>query len=95
MQQKMGASNVLTQYDEECSTSGTIQSSHDKVLYKSSLPSVSSRSDSPVPAYSTLQCPSFAPVFSNKGIINFVVNICPLDLSILQRIKTILIEDLL
>ena len=77
MQQKMGASNVLTQCDEECSTSGITQSSHDEVPYKPSLPSVSSRSDLPEPAYSTLQCPSFAPVFSKKGTVNFTMNISP------------------
>ena len=77
MQQKMGASNVLTRWDEECSTSSTTQSSHDKVPYKPSLPSVSSRSELPVPTYSTLQCPSFAPVLSNKGTVNFTVNINP------------------
>ena len=54
------------------------------IPYKSSLPSVSSRSELPVPAYSTmqypsystLQYPSFAPVFSNKDSLNFTVNIC-------------------
>ena len=46
------------------------------IPYKSSLPSVSSRSELSVPAYSTLQYPSFAPVFSNKDTLNFTVNIC-------------------
>lgn len=77
MQQKMGASNVLTQCDEEGSTSGTTQSNHGKVPYKPSLPSISSRSNLPLPAYSTLQCLSFAPVFINKGTANFTMNISP------------------
>ena len=87
MQQKMGTSNVLTRCDEEGSTSGTTQSSHDKVPYKPSFPSVSSRSNLLLPAYSTLQCLSFASVFSNKGTVNFTVNIGPSGV----RIKTILI----
>ena len=82
MQQKMCASNVLTRCDEEGSTSGTTHSSHDVLPYKPSLPCVSSRSDNSglcVPAYSTcnVQFPSFAPVFSNQGAVNFTVNICP------------------
>ena len=80
MQQKMCASNVLTRRDEERSTSGTTHSSHDVLPSKPSLPSVNSQSDNsglPVPAYSTMQLPSFAYVFSNQGAVNFTVNICP------------------
>ena len=80
MEQKMCASNVLTKCDEG-STSGTTHSSLDVLPYKPSLPCLSSQSDtgSRVPVYSTcnMQFPSFAPVFSNQGAVNFTVNICP------------------
>ena len=76
MHQEMGASNVLVRCDEECSTSGITRSTYDIVSYKSSLPSVSSRSDLIIPAYSTtMQFPSFAPVLSNQGTVYFIVNI--------------------
>ena len=77
MQQKMCASNILTRCDEEHSTNGTTHSSKDVLHYKPSLPSVSSHSDNSVPTFSTMQFPSFAPVFSNQGAVNFTVNICP------------------
>ena len=80
MQQEMCASNVLTRRDEERSTSGTTHSSHDVLPSKPSLPSVNSQSDNsglPVPGYSSLQFPSFAPVFTNQDAVNFTVNICP------------------
>ena len=72
MQQKMCASNVLTRCNEECSTSGTTHSSHDVLPYiNSSMQSVNSRSGLPTPAHSTIQYPSFAPVFNNHGAVNF------------------------
>ena len=78
MQQKMCASNVLTRCNEECSTSGTTHSSHDVLPYiNSSMQSVNSRSGLPTPAHSTIQYPSFAPVFNNHGAVNFTVSIFP------------------
>lgn len=84
MEQKMIASNVLTTSEEECGTSGTTHSSHDVIPYKPSLSNVTSNyqrlkgnSGLPVPAYSNVQFPSFAPIFSNQGAVNFTVNICP------------------
>ena len=53
-----------------------VQHSSHVLPYKPSLPSVSSQrgvSDLPV---ATMQFPSFAPVFSNQGAVNFTANIC-------------------